>query len=113
MSRLRWLQQLCWGGYQTLEKNLQASPEQIEEKYQTALKEYHKSKESLEDQLAVAEQRKAKAEADIENSLHMQIDPNNEYVAFMYMAISDLDTDRLQQVFGEQDILEKYLTEKS
>lgn len=105
------------GGFQAYRlisqsKDPENSPEEIENRYQDAMKSYDIQKENLEISLEDKQNELESEQEYIENSLLMKLDPYNEYVTYIHLAISDLDESAFQQVFRLQDTPVDYLTSK-
>lgn len=108
---------LLLGGFQSYRlisqsKDPQNSPDAIESRYQDAMKSYNIQKETLEISFQDKQKELESEQEYIENSLLMKLDPYNEYVTYIHLAISDLDEGAFQQVFRQQDTPIDYLTSK-
>lgn len=88
------------------------SPEEIENRYQTAVNTYNIQKENLEVSLKDKQNELGSEQEYINHSLLMKLDPYDEYVTYIHLAISDLDESAFQQVFRQQDTPIDYLISK-
>lgn len=108
---------LLLGGFQTYRQISQSkapenAPEAIETRYQDAMKAYDIQRENLEISLQDKQNELESEQEYIDNSLLMKLDPYNEYVTYIQLAISDLDESAFQQVFRLQDTPIDYLISK-
>lgn len=105
------------GGFQAYRqikasKDPENSPKEIENRYQDAMESYDIQRENLEISLQDQLNELESEQEYIDHSLLMKLDPYNEYVTYIHLAISDLDEGAFQQIFRQQDTPIDYLTSK-
>lgn len=96
----------------SLAKSDENTEEKIEERYQNALEIYVEQKKSLEKQLAAAKQTLASQQEYNEHSLKMRLDPYNEAVSTISLAITEVNPEVFQQVFLLEETPIDYIISK-
>lgn len=80
--------------------------------YYREVSEYNAQKKTLTLQMDQTQHLIDAERQYIDESLLMQIDPNNEYVTSVYAAISGVDTSSIGEIIASGDVPESYLTNR-